>query len=117
MPAAIHNITIEAGATFRLEVTWKDAEEEPVDLTGYTAQAQVRKGLKGDVLLEFTSANESIELGGESGKIVLLATPVQTRAVQRAPREGVWDLELTNPGGEVTRLLKGKARFSAEVTR
>ena len=41
--AAVYDITIEQGATFRLSLVWKDSSNVPVNLTGYTARMQVRR--------------------------------------------------------------------------
>ncbi len=120
MPAAIDNIVIEAGAKFRREITWQDSNEDPIDLTGYSAKAQVREAHRSkEPLLTFDSEEDSIELG-EEGQVTLIATPAETRAVEAATvKEGVWDLELwpTADPDDVTRLLEGKARFRRESTR
>ena len=42
--AAIANLTIDQGATFSSDVTVKDANGNPFNLTGYTAQAKMAKG-------------------------------------------------------------------------
>ena len=42
--AAIANLTIDQGATFSSDVTVKDANGNPFDLTGYTASAKMAKG-------------------------------------------------------------------------
>lgn len=47
------------------------------------------------------------------GRIFVQMSPEQT-----APLEsGVYDLEITSPDGQITRLLEGKVRVSSEVTR
>jgi hypothetical protein len=115
MPAAIKNITVEAGVGFELEATWKDSGEEPVDLDGYTGQAQMREGFSSTrALLSF-----AVEFGDDPGSILVKAGAEQTRAAVAAAvgREAVWDLELTPPEGEPIRLLKGKAHLSPEATR
>jgi hypothetical protein len=115
MPAARHDLLIEKGSTFRLEVTWKDSAGAPVDLDGYSAKAQVRKSYTSEPVLTFDSADNSIELG-DGGKITLLASATQTSALPISSM-CVWDLELTSAGDEVTRLLEGEVSFSEEVTR
>ena len=42
--AAIANLTIDQGATFSSDVTVKDANGNPFNLTGYTAAAKLAKG-------------------------------------------------------------------------
>lgn len=112
MSAAEYDITIEQGASFSLAVTWQDENESPVDLTGFTAAAQVRETFDSeDAALSF-----DVSLGGTAGTISLTADPSATAEVD-FPERGVWDLELTNAGGTVTRLLQGRATAAPEVTR
>ena len=42
--AAIANLSIDQGTTFSSDVTVKDANGNPFDLTGYTALARMAKG-------------------------------------------------------------------------
>lgn len=48
------------------------------------------------------------------GKVEIVATDEQTSTLTSS---GVYDLELESGGGEVNRVLEGKMRLSAEVTR
>jgi hypothetical protein len=48
------------------------------------------------------------------GMFEVLMTATQTTSLTTS---GVYDIELVSPGGEVTRVLQGKVRLSAEVTR
>ena len=43
MAAGIYNLSIEQGATFDLEIRYKDANGDPVDLTGYSGRLQIRQ--------------------------------------------------------------------------
>lgn len=119
MTAAVFDITIEQGATFEFPVTWATdaAPPVPIDLTGYTARMQVRhKYNSTDKLLDLTTENGGITLGGALGTILILATASQTAAVP-APKDCVYDLELVAASGKVTRLLQGVAVISPEVTK
>lgn len=113
--AGAHHFTLEQGATFRRVITWRDDDGNLVNLTGYTARMQVRR-IPGDTtLLELTTANGRISLGGSAGTITLLVTAAVTAALTKWP-SAVYDLELIDGSGTVTRLLEGKMRFSPEVT-
>lgn len=115
MSAGRYDIVIEQGAGFRLAITWKDSEGKPVNLTGYTAKAQVRASHKASAaLLTFTTADASIVLGGAAGTIVLEADHEATEALARG---GVWDLKLTPPGKEPVRLLEGRAALKEASTK
>ena len=48
-----HNIRIEQGATWRLEVGWEDESGSPIDLTGWSARMQVREEHRGHAVVEW----------------------------------------------------------------
>jgi hypothetical protein len=111
MAAARLDITLEPGSGFELEFTWKDSNGVPTNLTGYTAQAQVRSGYSAALpALTFTVA-----LGGSTGVVTVSADSTATEAVTIG--RGVWDLELTPPTGDPIRILYGDVTVMAEVTR
>ena len=116
MSSSRHNFTIEQGTTLMKPFIWKDSDGVPVDLTGYTAKMQVRQSPQsGTVLLELSTSNGRITLGGAAGTITLVLTAATTAAI--AWRRGVYDIELTSGDGTVTRLLEGEIQVSKEVTR
>lgn len=115
MTAATHDITIEQGATFRLNLLWKDSNGTPVNLTGYTARMQVRRRHSDPVkLLDFTTENGAIVLGGSAGTIAVTGLASLTDDV--TGRQAVYDLELVN-GTVVTRLVEGTVTITPEVTK
>jgi hypothetical protein len=117
MTAGIYDTTIEQGATFSISVTWKDSNSTPINLTGYTARSQFRKTYEATTtVLDLTTANSGISLGGTAGTITLTASATTTAALT-APSNGVWDLELVSGGGTVTRLLQGAYVVTPEATR
>lgn len=117
MAAGRYRLVIEQGATLDRTFKWKDGEGALVDITGYTARCQVRASFASETkLLDLTTENGGIELGGAAGTIRLLASATTTAALVLAGL-GVWDLELVSPGGVVTRLLEGRVVLSREVTR
>lgn len=115
MTAGRYNLTIERGATLDQVFTWKDSTLTAVNLTGYTARCQVKRTI-GDVspLLNLTTENGGITLGGVAGTITLYASDTATGAL--TGEEGVWDLELISGGGIVKRILQGKVFISPNVT-
>lgn len=114
-PAKV-KLTIYQGATFRKRFTWKTAGDAPINLTGCTARMQVRPDTSSPfVLLDLTSGNGRITLGGAAGTIDLHLTAVETAAL--AWDGGVYDLEIEDASGGVTRLLSGSVKVSPEVTR
>jgi len=115
MPAGLYNITAEQGATFTRTITWNTSAGTPVNLTGYTARMQVRADYDASTaLLDLTTENGGITLGGALGTIVLTATATATAALSSGSY--VYDLELVL-GSTVTRLVQGSFVVNAEVTR
>jgi hypothetical protein len=115
MAATSYDILIEQGATFSQLVTYKD-NGVAVNLTGYTARMQVRATLEAaSALIELTTANSRIALGGAAGTITLTISAADTEALTSG--RGVYDLELVSGSGIVTRLLQGVATISRNVTR
>lgn len=124
MLAGIYNITCQAGSTFGRTLTLKypDPTSSPVDptylpwnLTGYTARMQVRRTIDSStVLISLTTENGRITLGGASGIIELNITATDTAALTSS---GVYDLEIVDSNGIVSRILQGNFTLSQEVTR
>lgn len=116
MTAAAHNITIEQGATFQLNLLWKGSNDVPINLTGYTARMQVRQKHTSDTaLLNLTTENGGIVLGGAAGTIAVTAAATATDDL--SVKTAVYDLELVSGGGVVTRLIEGCVTITPEVTR
>lgn len=113
--AGTYNITADQGATFSRVLTWKDSSDVPVNLTTYTARMQVRSiASSADVVLELTTANGRITLGGALGTITLNVPAADMDDVPAGSY--AYDLELVS-GGAVTRLVMGSFQVRAEVTR
>jgi len=116
MPAGKHNIYIEQGATWSLPLRWQDADEVPIDLTGFTARMHIRKKVTDPAYeIELTTEDGGITLGGVDGTINLFIGAADTSLIDI--KTGAYDLELVSPGGVVTRLLEGAVTVSFEVTR
>ena len=112
-PAAF-DITCYQGATFGYEFTWL-VDDVPVDLGGYTAAMQVRPTHDSDDVLVDLTDGAGLTLGGAAGTIDLAIDADSTAAIPAGSH--VYDLELTDPFGIVTRLLDGAFAVDPEVTR
>lgn len=116
MAAAYYDILIEQGATFRKTFVWKDSNEDPVDITGYSARMQIRRKLTSTTAEHSaTTENDGITLGQTAGTIAVEIPAEDTAAFEFT--KGVYDLELVDPQGVVTRLVQGGVEVSKEVTR
>jgi len=86
------------------------------DLTGYTADLQVRAAPGSPtVLIELSTTNGGITLDPTTGTVTLNVSAAQTAAL--AWSQGVYDLLLTSSTGFVTRLAQGNVIVTQDVTR
>ena len=116
MPAQREDLVIEQGATFIKNIKWMESDEvTPVDLTNYTARMHVRSDVESDVILVNLVSPTNITLGGAAGTIVITIDATTTAGY--AFTEGVYDLELVDGSGVVTRLIYGGVEVTPEVTR
>lgn len=112
-----YDFTIYQGASFDRTFTWQTgAPASNVNLTGYTGRMQIRAAVGSPTtIVELTTSNGRMTLGGSAGTIALAITATDTTPL--APGQYVYDMEMVSSGGQVTRLLEGRATVSAEVTR
>lgn len=118
-----YNIVVEQGATFSLTITYKDSDDNLVDLTNNEARMEIRQDYDSSTaLVTLTSAaggsgnTAGIAMGGTAGTITIVIDDSTTGGLS-APATNVYDLELVDSNGAVTRLLEGKATVSPGVTQ
>ena len=111
------NLQIKQGTTFRQQWTWKTGDPlGPVDLSECTARCQFRQKVTAPtVLLDLTTENGGIVLGGSSGTVELVVLPEQTAGVTW--RDAVYDLEIYFGPQEVVSFAEGSVKLAPEVTR
>ena len=115
MIAGVYNINLDQGATFRRSIVVKNPDGSLYDFTNHTARMQIRSEIdSSDVMIELTTENARIVLGGTDGTIELVIDADDTETLQY---DGVYDLEIVSNSGAVHRLLKGMVRLDYEVTR
>ncbi len=109
--AAIANLTIDQGATFSSDVTVKDANGQPFNLTDYTGAAKMAKGYASTR----TRTNFTVTMPSDraTGVVTLSLTSAQTSALDA--ERYVYDLEITK-GTEVTRVIEGLITVRPQVT-
>ena len=111
------NAIIERGVDSDRLFTWytDSTKTTAVDITGYTAEFQIRRKENSQKILELTTAGGGITLGGVAGTVTLHFTDTNTSAMPRFTT-AEYSLELTNGSGEITRLLRGIAATDQEIT-
>lgn len=115
------DICINQGSTFFLPIMWHEQNEDgtkgdPIDLTGFTARMQIRENIEDTgFIIELTTENGRIELNNPTGAVNLTIDATDTESLDFDT--AVYDLELIDSTGVVTRLLEGFATLDREVTR
>lgn len=116
MAAGFHHFIIEQGATFQHTLTLKDSNDAVIDLSGYSAEMDLRKNQDdSSEVITLTVDNSRISLGGDAGTITLTITATDTAALSVG--DGVYDLEITDSNGKVDRILEGTYSIRGNVSR
>lgn len=102
------NITIDQGTTFSSGIDLLNDNDEPVDVTNYTARGQIRKHYSSSNSVSFTTTLSN-------GSLVISLTANQTAGMVAG--RYVYDLELVDPSNTVLRILEGIVTVTPEVTR
>lgn len=126
MLAGNYNMTCQQGSTFRrtIEIEQPDLATDPTgntfvpfNLSGYSAKMQVRRTIdSSSFLLELSTMNGALTInpGNALNQIYIDVSASVTASVNTS---GVYDIEIINPDGTVTRVLQGIFNLSPEVTR
>lgn len=125
MAAGKYNLLIEQGATYQVEIQYKDSNGVPVDLTKYSGKLQIRPAIGSPIAYiclssslqpDGTGLNFSGSYGTTpptSGSIGIYISALSSSLLTFDT--GVYDLEITS-GSFTTRLLQGNVQLSKEVT-
>jgi len=125
MAAGKYNIVIEQGATYQVEIQYKDSNNLPIDLSGYNGRMQIRPSIGSTTSYLYLSSSlqpdgTGLNFSGsngitppKSGSIGIYISAATSSLLTFA--NGVYDLEIQS-GSVVTRLLQGNVQLSKEVT-
>lgn len=126
MAAGKYSFVIEQGSTLDFEIQYKDSNNNPINLSGYSGKMQIRPTidsadpiitLSSSLALDGTGLNFSGSNGTTpptSGSIGIYISAASSSIFTFT--NAVYDLEITT-GSRVTRILEGNVRLSKEVTR
>ena len=109
--AALSNIYIDQGADFQTVISLTDSNSDALNLTGYSALAQIRK-THGSTTI---SATFGTVLTTNTGQVTLTLTDTVTAAMTSG--RYVYDVLLTDGSGDKTRVLEGQAVLTPGVSR
>lgn len=110
MPLTKEDLKIYQGDDYSGTVTVRNEDGTPADLTGYTAQSQIRRAVadaEPEIAVQITTTVVSPN--------VLLSIP----RIETEPLQGryTWDLQLTTDGNQIITIMAGKVIVTPEVTR
>lgn len=118
MTAGVYNIQAKQNNHFKLELTLKDDQGNPIDNTNYQgAFMQVRKSTSStNTIFDLSDANGDIVLGGSDGKVTV-EIPAQDLINKNEFNEGVYDLVLYDQNSEAWNVLTGSFQLVPGVTK
>lgn len=105
-----HNIDIDCGADYVQEYNMFEVGGAVVDLSNYTAKAQIRKHRDSATAVSFTIGFVD-RLAGK----IKLSIPSWTTSKLK-PGRYLYDIQFTKPNGEVAVVLEGFARARAGIS-
>ena len=109
--AIIANLYIDQGTDYTITVDVTDSAGDILDLTDYTATAQIRKTYTSSSL----SATFTTSIAAAAGQVTISLTDTQTSALEAG--RYVYDLNIESAGGVKTRVIEGQAVVTPGVTR
>jgi len=126
MAAGRYSFTIEQGATLNLELQYRDASGNPIDLTDYSGCMQIRPSTSSPTV--YITLSSSLQADGtglnfsgsngttppSSGSIGVYISAASSSLLSFDT--GVYDLEIAS-GSFVSRILEGQVKLSLNVTR
>ncbi len=114
-----YDLEINQGGTFTLTLIWQDSNKTAIDISGRSARMHIRATHSSPVVLvELTSDNNRITLGGATGTILLTLTAEETSLIDWT--FAVYDLELfyDDSGTEIVdKIIGGNITVVQEVTK
>lgn len=110
MPAN-HDLYIYKGDYVELFVVLNDDEDVPLDLTGYSAAAQLKLDYEDVSPVDFTC---TIVAPATDGRVRIYLPTTASSTLE--PGSYIWDFQIENPDGDVRTYLAGDVTVYDEVT-
>jgi len=104
------NLVIDQGTDFSAKIDLVDGEDQPYDLTGFTAAAQMRKNYASETAYDFTVTDNDAQ-----GQLFLTMNSATTSQLE--PGRYLYDVEITSAGGAITRVVEGIVTVTPGITR
>lgn len=110
---AVYDFAMQAGEDFALQLTLKDSSNAVMNLTGYSYRAQFRSATApaGTVYATYSA----VMVNPAAGRVDIRLSRRQTAA--NDGKQGVYDVQQTNPAGQISYIMIGKTKVNSTVTR
>lgn len=102
------NLYIDQGSDFTFKTSLTNDADEDMDLTGFSVSGQIRKSYHSRTSYDFL-----VHISGSEIDFFLPATVSN----QMEPGRYVYDIEVTDDKGAITRLVEGIVHINPSVTR
>lgn len=109
--AAYSEIYVEQNADFSTTINLKDSQGDSINLSGYSASSQMRKSYYSSSATNFTVSITNTS----TGEITVALNAANTSDLM--PGRYMYDVVITSPTNEVTRVVEGIVNVLAGVTR
>ena len=107
---AVYDMTVQRRSDHAIQLVFKDSNDDAIDLTGFTVEAQVWEKTRTTKYADFGVTYTS----RSTGTIDIALTDVQTATF--SPSELKYDVLLTNPSGLKEYYLEGTLYISEGYT-
>ena len=109
--ATVANLYIDQGSFYRTFITVSNTDGSVLDLTGYTVASQMRKSYQTSSSYNFTASISN----PTQGRVRIELSSEQSRVIPAG--KYLYDLEITAPTGEKTRVVEGIVLINPEITK
>lgn len=104
------NLVIDQGSDWDTTIDITDEYGDPINLTGYTGQAQMRRHYTSVSYYSF-----DVSINAPTGEVTLFISANTTNGITAG--RYVYDCELTDPNGKKSRVIEGIVTLTPQVTR
>jgi hypothetical protein len=104
-----HDITIYQGATFELQVQYKDNNGVPVNMSGYTVTSKLYNRLGTTKLADFTASYVNQASG-------IFKIRLEASGTSGITEQGQYDILVTEPSNDVYYLVEGSAYINEGIS-
>lgn len=106
--AAVHNLYIDQGTDFSVQIGIYDDFNTAWDLTGYTGEAKLKKSY-------YSSTSHDFSVGVTNGMVTLTMASSVTKNIEQG--RYLYDVVISSPASVKTRVIEGVATINPGVTK